>query len=35
MRNSIFSELKTAQADPRAIFERYKHLDPSESGSAA
>ena len=35
MRNSIFAELKAAQADPRTIFERYKNLTPAESGSAA
>ncbi|MBE6410695.1 MAG: hypothetical protein E7034_08900 [Akkermansiaceae bacterium] len=35
MRDSIFSELKAEQADPRAIFERYKNLSPTESATAA
>ncbi len=35
MRNSILAELKTAAADPRAIFEHYKNLSPTESASAA
>ncbi|MBQ8517033.1 MAG: hypothetical protein IJ498_05585 [Akkermansia sp.] len=35
MRDSIFSELKTPQADPRTIFARYKNLSPTESDSAA
>ena len=30
MRDSIFSELKAEQADPRAIFARYKDLDRPE-----
>ena len=35
MRDSIFSELKAEQTDPRAIFERYKNLSPTESATAA
>ena len=35
MRDSIMAELKTATADPLAIFERYKNLSPTESATAA
>lgn len=35
MRDAILAELKSATADPRAIFDRYKKLAPLESGSAA
>ena len=35
MREQILAELKAADKDPRAIFERYKNLSPTESASAA
>ena len=34
-REQILAELKAADKDPRAIFERYKNLSPTESATAA